>query len=152
MKHSLKKPVVLLIADDDEEDREMTREAFEENFAFSQIHMVTDGLALIDYLFRQGIYADPERSPRPGLILLDLNMPRMDGRQALQHIKSHPELRSIPVIVLTTSHAEEDIFKSYNLGVNCFISKPVSAKDFIEVAQSIGRYWFETVLLPSPSK
>lgn len=152
MKHSLKKPVVLLIADDDEEDREMTREAFEGNFVLSEIQMVTDGLALIEYLFRQGIYADPERSPRPGLILLDLNMPRMDGRQALQQIKSHPELRSIPVVILTTSNAEEDIFKSYNLGVNCFISKPVRSKDFIEVAQSIGRYWFETVLLPSPSK
>ncbi len=150
MKHILKKPVVLLIADDDEEDREMTREAFEENFVLNEIHLVVDGLELIDYLFRRGVYADPERSPRPGLILLDLNMPRMDGRQALEQIKSNPDLRSIPVVILTTSHAEEDIIRSYNLGVNCFINKPVTFKDFIEVTQSLGRYWFEVVQLPSP--
>ncbi|OZI06291.1 two-component system response regulator [Siphonobacter sp. BAB-5385] len=150
MKHILKKPVVLLIADDDEEDRKMTREAFEENFVLHEIHLVVDGLELIDYLFRRGVYADPERSPRPGLILLDLNMPRMDGRQALEQIKSNPDLRSIPVVILTTSHAEEDIIRSYNLGVNCFINKPVTFKDFIEVTQSLGRYWFEVVQLPSP--
>lgn len=150
MKHILKKPVVLLIADDDEDDREMTREAFEENFVLNDIHFVADGVELTDYLFRRGAFTNPETSPRPGLILLDLNMPRMDGRQALQQIKSHPDLRSIPVVILTTSQAEEDIIKSYNLGVNCFITKPVTFKDFIEVTQSVGRYWFEVVQLPSP--
>lgn len=143
-----KKPVVLLVADDDEDDREMTREALEENFVLNEIRFVADGVELTDYLHRRGRYADPASSPRPGLILLDLNMPRKDGREALREIKGNPELRSIPIIVLTTSRAEEDIVKSYDLGVNCFITKPVTFRDFIEVTQSLGRYWFEIVQLP----
>ncbi|MDQ1086754.1 MULTISPECIES: response regulator [unclassified Siphonobacter] len=148
---SKKKPVVILIADDDEEDREMTQEALEENFILNEIHFVEDGLELLDYLLRRGKYENPKLSPRPGLILLDLNMPRMDGREALKHIKSHPDLRRIPVIILTTSHAEEDILRSYDLGVNCFITKPVTFRDFIEVTKSLGKYWFEIVQIPVTS-
>ncbi|MBO9641154.1 response regulator [Siphonobacter aquaeclarae] len=144
-----KKPVVLLVADDDEDDREMTREALEENFVLNEIRFVADGVELTDYLLRRGRYADPASSPRPGLILLDLNMPRKDGREALREIKTNPDLRSIPIIVLTTSQAEEDIVKSYDLGVNCFITKPVTFRDFIEVTKSLGQYWFEIVQLPS---
>lgn len=145
---SKKKPVVLLIADDDEEDREMTQQALQENFILNEIHFVDDGVELLDYLLRRGTYEDPKLSPKPGLILLDLNMPRMDGREALEQIKSHPELCNIPVIILTTSHAEEDILRSYDLGVNCFITKPVTFRDFIEVTKSLGQYWFEIVQIP----
>lgn len=145
---SKKKPVVLLIADDDEEDREMTQQALQENFILNEIHFVEDGVELLDYLLRRGTYEDPKLSPKPGLILLDLNMPRMDGREALEQIKSRPELCNIPVIILTTSHAEEDILKSYDLGVNCFITKPVTFRDFIEVTKSLGQYWFEIVQIP----
>ena len=141
-----KKPIVLLIADDDEDDREMTLEALKENFILNDVRFVEDGVELLDYLFRRGSYQDPASSPKPGLILLDLNMPRMDGREALQQIKTHPELRKIPVIILTTSQAEEDILRSYDLGVNCFITKPVSFRDFIEVTKSLGNYWFEIII------
>ncbi len=146
-----KKPIVLLIADDDEDDREMTLEALKENFILNDVRFVGDGVELLDYLFRRGSYRDPSSSPKPGLILLDLNMPRMDGREALQQIKTHPELRKIPVIILTTSQAEEDILRSYDLGVNCFITKPVTFRDFIEVTKSLGNYWFEIVQIPTIS-
>jgi CheY-like chemotaxis protein len=145
-----KSPVMvnILIADDDPDDRMMTKEALEENYLLNELNFVVDGEDLMDYLYRRGKYSDPQKSPRPGLILLDLNMPKKDGREALKEIKSDPNLKSIPVIVLTTSKAEEDIVKTYNLGVNCFISKPVSFRDLIEVAKSIGKYWFEIVELP----
>ncbi len=146
-----KKPIVLLIADDDEEDREMTLEALKENFILNDVRFVEDGVELLNYLFRRGSYQDPASSPKPGLILLDLNMPRMDGREALQQIKTHPELRKIPIIILTTSQAEEDILRSYDLGVNCFITKPVTFRDFIEVTKSLGNYWFEIVQIPTVS-
>ena len=103
----------------------------------------------MDFLKRRGKYTDPATSPRPDLILLDLNMPRKDGREALMEIKADPELRSIPIIVLTTSKSEQDILKSYDLGVNCFISKPVLFEELIEVVRSIGQYWFDIVKLPN---
>ena len=142
--------ITILIADDDADDREMIREALQENYLLNDLRFVVDGEELMDYLLRRGKYVQPEDSPRPGLILLDLNMPKKDGREALGEIKSHPDLKSIPVIVLTTSKTEEDIFRSYNLGVNCFISKPVSFEELIEVTKSIGKYWFEIVQLPKP--
>lgn len=146
----IKRPVTILIADDDPDDREMTKEALEENYLLNDLRFVVDGEDLMNYLHRKGQYENSENSPRPGLILLDLNMPKKDGREALKEIKSDPHLKSIPVIVLTTSKAEEDILKTYNLGVNCFITKPVSFSELIEVTKSIGKYWFEIVELPNP--
>ncbi len=143
-----KKSINILIADDDPDDRQMTKEALEENYLLNSLHFVEDGEQLLDFLKRRGKYKDPLTSPRPGLILLDLNMPRKDGREALNEIKSDPELKSIPVIIFTTSKAEEDILKSYNLGVNCFITKPVTFSGLLDVARSIGQYWFEIVELP----
>lgn len=149
---TIKKSVLILMADDDEDDRLFTQEAFEENLLLNELRFVSDGVELLDYLKRRNQYANPADSPRPGLILLDLNMPKMDGREALKEIKSDPALRSIPVVMLTTSKAEQDVLQSYDLGVNCFITKPVSFVDFIEVARTLGHYWFDIVQLPNPSK
>ena len=143
-----KRSINILMADDDPDDRQMTKEALEENYLLNKIFFVEDGEELINYLKRKGKYTDPETSPRPGLILLDLNMPKKDGREALREIKSDESLKRIPVIVFTTSKAEEDIIKSYNLGVNCFISKPVTFSGLLEVTRYIGQYWFEIVELP----
>lgn len=140
--------VVIVVADDDEDDRIMTLEAFGESRILNEVRFVEDGVELLDYLSRRGKFADPETSPRPGLILLDLNMPRMDGREALRRIKSDENLRSIPVTVFSTSKAEEDVIRSYDLGVNCFITKPVSFSGLVDVIQQMGSFWFELVELP----
>lgn len=138
----------ILLADDDPDDRLMTREALEEAHVSHPLQTVEDGEELLDYLFaRNKFAADPP--PRPGLILLDLNMPRVDGREALAVIKGDESLRRIPVVVLTTSRAEEDIFRTYDLGVNSFITKPVSFDRLVEVMSSLGNYWLDTVALPS---
>lgn len=142
------KKIVIVVADDDEDDRMMTSEAFQESKLLNDIHFVEDGVELMDYLNRKGKYSDPQMSPRPGLILLDLNMPRMDGREALRMIKTDENLRSIPVTVFTTSKADEDIVRSYNLGVNCFITKPISFSGLVNVIQQIGSFWLELVELP----
>jgi CheY-like chemotaxis protein len=146
------KSVLILIADDDEDDRMFTKEAFEENYLLNEIRFVNDGVELIDYLKRRDKYINPADSPRPGIILLDLNMPKMDGREALREIKSDPSLRSIPVVVLTTSKAEQDVLQTYDLGVNCFITKPVAFSDFIEVTRMLGHYWFDIVQLPNATE
>ena len=138
----------ILLADDDPDDRLMTREALTESRLLNQLDMVEDGEQLMDYLRRNGKYSGLADTPLPGLILLDLNMPRKDGREALKEIKADPELRRIPIVVLTTSQAEEDIFKTYDLGVNSFITKPVGFESFVELMRQLGRYWFEIVLLP----
>ena len=104
--------------------------------------------ALLDYLFHRGAYTDAEKAPRPGVILLDLNMPKKDGREALKEIKAHPDVKDIPIVVFTTSKAEEDIYRSYKLGVNSFITKPVTFERLVEVMQTLGKYWFEIVTLP----
>ena len=140
---------LILIADDDEDDRMLTKEAFDENFEEKEIRFVNDGVELLDYLRRKNKYANPASSPRPSIILLDLNMPKMDGREALREIKSDPKLRTIPVVILTTSKAEQDIIKTYELGVNCFITKPVSFTVFLEVTRTLGHYWFDIVKLPN---
>jgi CheY-like chemotaxis protein len=140
---------LILIADDDEDDRLFTKEAFDENFKEKEIRFVIDGVDLMDYLRRKNKYVDPITSPRPSIILLDLNMPKMDGREALREIKSDPDLRTIPVVILTTSKAEQDVLKTYDLGVNCFITKPVSYTTFVEVTRTIGHYWFDIVKLPN---
>jgi CheY-like chemotaxis protein len=141
-------PITILLADDDEDDRMMTKEALEESRLRNDLRFAVDGQDLMDYLTRQGGYADPAAAPTPGLILLDLNMPRKDGREALQDIKADPALRSIPVVVLTTSGAEEDIIRSYQLGVNSFIRKPVTFDGLVEAMRVLSAYWFEIVELP----
>ena len=148
MSHSNGNSITILIADDDAEDRMMIREALVESRVANDLYEVEDGEQLLDYLHRRGAFAAPAETPRPGLILLDLNMPRMDGREALRVIKSDPELRRIPVIVLTTSQAEEDIYRTYDLGVSSFITKPVEFGALVDIMKTIGKYWFEIVELP----
>ncbi|MGQ9732043.1 MAG: response regulator [Candidatus Zipacnadales bacterium] len=140
--------ITILVADDDPEDCLLLREAFEESRIANRLLFVSDGEQLVDYLYRRGAYADPATSPRPGLILLDLNMPRKDGREVLAEIKSDPDLRKIPVVILTTSKAEEDICRSYRLGVNSYITKPVTFESLVEVVKTLGQYWLGIVELP----
>jgi CheY-like chemotaxis protein len=146
------RPITILLADDDEEDLEMTQEALRESRLGNNIRTARDGEELMDYLLRRGRYADAADSPKPGLILLDLNMPKKDGREALAEIKANPDLRNIPVIVLTTSKAEEDVFCTYDLGVNSFITKPVTFPGLVEAMQVVSQYWFELVELPRGSR
>ena len=141
-------PITILLADDDAEDRQLTLEALAESRVRNDLHTVCDGEELMDYLHRRGRYADPATSPRPGLILLDLAMPKMDGREALAQIKRDPSLRQIPVIVMTTSSAEEDICRSYDLGASSYVTKPISFAALVDVMKGIGRYWLEIVELP----
>lgn len=140
--------VTILMADDDEDDCMLAREALAESRLAHELHIVEDGEELMDYLYRRGQYAEQSSSPRPALILLDLNMPKKDGREALREIKTDPNLRQIPVVVLTTSKLEEDIYRTYDLGANSFITKPVMFASLIEVMKTIGKYWFEIVELP----
>ena len=148
MLHRRSKPVIILMADDDEDDRLLTRDALIENRIVNDLYFVEDGEDLMDYLYRRGNYSEPGVAPQPTLILLDLNMPRKDGREALAEIKQDPELRSIPVVVLTTSKAEEDILKTYDLGVSSFITKPVDFQSMVSIMKTLGTYWFEIVHLP----
>lgn len=141
------KPITILMADDDDDDRRLTREALLEGRLVNDLRFVENGEELLDYLRHQGKYASAQ-PPRPGLILLDLNMPRKDGRTVLKEIKSDPELRQIPVVVLTTSKADEDVFKSYDLGVNSYIVKPVTFEALVDILQTLEKYWFEIVELP----
>lgn len=147
-----KNSITILIADDDPEDRMLMEDAFLESRLLNDLRFVEDGEQLMDYLHRRGRYTNPEISPRPGIILLDLNMPKKDGREALSEIKSDPNLRQIPVVVLTTSRAEEDVIRSYELGVNSFISKPVTFSAMVELLKTLRTYWFEMVELPFPMK
>ncbi len=139
--------ITILMADDDADDRMLAEDAMRENRLENSFRCVEDGQELMDYLNRSGRYAD-RPAPRPGLILLDLNMPRKDGRQALTEIKSDPELRQIPVVVLTTSKTEEDVLRSYDLGANSFITKPVTFDGLVEIVRALGTYWFKIVELP----
>jgi CheY-like chemotaxis protein len=142
--------ITILMADDDEEDRMLTREALQDSRLANDMQFVADGKELLDYLRREGKYAGPDvDAPRPGVILLDLNMPKMDGREALAMIKADEDLRRIPVVVLTTSKDEEDIFRTYDLGVSSFITKPVTFAGLVEVMATWTRYWFEIVELPN---
>ena len=138
----------ILMADDDADDRLMAQDAFDEVHLANELHFVEDGEALLDYLYRRGHYATRSAGQEPGLILLDLNMPKKDGREALREIKSDPELRQISIVVLTTSKAEEDIYSSYDSGASSFISKPVTFEGLVDVMKGLGRYWFEIVDLP----
>lgn len=137
------------MADDDADDRLLAKDALTECRLTNELHFVENGEELLDYLFRRGRYSQQVDSPRPGLILLDLNMPRKDGREALKEIKADPDLRKIPVVVLTTSKADTDIGRIYELGANSFISKPVTFDSLVNVMKIIGKYWFEIVELPA---
>ncbi len=142
------RPIVILMADDDADDRMLTHDALEESHLANGLRFVADGEELMDYLLHRGNFADPAGAPRPGVILLDLNMPRKDGREALAEIKADPSLRRIPVVILTTSKAEEDVYRSYDLGANSYITKPVTFDSLVEVMRGLGRYWLEIVELP----
>jgi CheY-like chemotaxis protein len=140
------KTITILLADDDADDRLLVQEAFEENHLLNVMDTVEDGEELMDYLYRRGKYNE---ATRPSMILLDLNMPRKSGLEALREIRADADLKSIPVVVLTTSKAEEDIIRSYELGVNSFIVKPVTFESLVELVKTLGRYWFQIVELPA---
>jgi CheY-like chemotaxis protein len=142
------KPVVFLMADDDPDDRLLINEAFKESLLCNSLYFVEDGVQLLDYLRHEGAYADRQVSPTPDLILLDLNMPRKDGREALAEIKNDARLRYIPVVVLTTSKAEEDIMRSYDIGAASYITKPVTFDGLVEAIKGLGQYWVQIVRLP----
>lgn len=142
------KAIVILMADDDAEDVMLARDALAESRLANSLNVVEDGEELLDYLYQRGKYNE-SNAPRPGLILLDLNMPRLDGREALLRVKSDPSLRRIPVVVLTTSKAEEDVFRSYDLGANSYITKPVTFDSLVNVVRSLAEYWFGIVMLPT---
>ncbi|PKV62637.1 response regulator [Pontibacter ramchanderi] len=144
------RPIVILIADDDAEDRMLIKEALDENRLSNAIQFVENGEELMDYLHNRGNFADKEKYQTPGLILLDLNMPKKDGREALKEIKADEHLRVLPVVVLTTSKAEEDILRTYDLGVSSFITKPVTFTALVDVMKTLSKYWFEIVELPKP--
>lgn len=146
--NSARHPITILLADDDADDRMMVRDALNESRLANGLRCVEDGEQLMDYLHQRGAYRDPASSPRPGLLLLDLNMPKKDGREALKEIKADPMLRRMPVVVLTTSKAEEDIYRTYDLGVSSFITKPVTFEGLVVVMKALARYWFEIVELP----
>jgi CheY-like chemotaxis protein len=147
--HNNHTPITILLADDDPEDRLLTREALQESRCMNKLETVADGEELLDYLNHRGQFAGLNGSPLPGLILLDLNMPKKDGREALKEIKSDPKLRRIPIVVLTTSQAEEDIYRTYDLGVNSFITKPVKFAGLVELMKTLSHYWVEFVELPT---
>ena len=138
----------ILMVDDDQDDRMMTEKALRKNRVINPILFLADGEELMDYLKRKGKFSNAETSPRPCFILLDLNMPRMDGRKALLFLKADPDLKKIPVVVLSTSSAEEDILRSYNLGANSFITKPVHFDGLVATMESLKNYWLEIVELP----
>lgn len=140
--------ITILLADDDPDDRQLTKEAFAECHLVNQVDFVEDGEQLMDYLLRRGQYESMKNDPLPGLVLLDLNMPRKDGREALKEIKAHPDLKRIPIVVLTTSKAEEDILRTYDLGVNSYVTKPVTFQSLVDTIKVLGKYWFEIVELP----
>lgn len=148
MAETLKRPAIILLAEDDLGDQELTKRALEEGKVENELYIVKDGEEALDYLFRRGRYTDPETSPRPDLFLLDLNMPKLDGRQVLEQICSIHELRNIRVVVLTTSRQEEDITRSYDLGVHSYITKPVDLDQFFNVIRTLEEYWFQIVVLP----
>ena len=142
------KPSVILLAEDDSDDRLLLQDAINECKWGGELHYVENGEELLDYLSRRGKYQPPANAPWPGLILLDLNMPRKDGREALRAIKADAKMRQIPVVVLTTSKADTDIASLYELGANSFISKPVNFEGLVDVIRALGQYWFQIVQLP----
>jgi CheY-like chemotaxis protein len=149
MRGKNKIPITILICDDDEDDRMLTQQALEDAHVSNDVRFVEDGEQLLNYLYQRGEFGgEMGKAPRPGLILLDLNMPKMDGREALKLIKEDPTLCDIPIVVLSTSRLDQDIIRSYQLGVNSFITKPVTFTGLVEAMNVLGRYWLEIVELP----
>lgn len=142
---SLPKFIEILLVEDSPADILLTREAFKNNKIANKIYVAEDGIQALDFLYKRGQYAS---APRPDLILLDLNLPRKNGREVLAEIKADPDLRAIPIVVLTTSNDEEDILKAYNLNANCYVIKPVGFENFMKAMQSIRNFWFSVVTLP----
>ncbi|MEO5951712.1 MAG: response regulator [Chloroflexia bacterium] len=140
------------MADDDADDRLLAKDALLESRLVNDLYLVADGQELMDYLQHKGKYDDPTSSPRPGVILLDLNMPKKDGFEALTEIRNDPALRQIPVVILTTSKTEEDIYKGYDLGANSFVTKPVTFEGLVSAMKALGQYWFEIVELPTRNR
>jgi CheY-like chemotaxis protein len=143
-----KKCAVILLAEDDPGDQKLTKKAFGDGKIDNELHIVENGEEALDYLMRRGKYEDPASSPRPDLFLLDLNMPKIDGRQVLEEMKQNPDCPNIPTVVLTTSKQEEDIIRTYDLGIKSYITKPVNFGSFVEAIQILGQYWFKLVVLP----
>ena len=143
------KPITLLMADDDPGDRLLAAEALKDARLINELRFVENGEELMDYLLARGNFKSPADAPRPGLILLDLNMPRKDGRTVLKEIKNHPDLCHIPIAVLTTSKDDADIYRSYDLGVNSYIVKPVTFEAIVDTLQTLEKHWFQIVELPS---
>lgn len=142
---SLPKFIEILLVEDSPADILLTREAFKNNKIANKIYVAEDGIQALDFLYKRGQYVS---APRPDLILLDLNLPRKNGREVLAEIKADPDLRTIPIVVLTTSNDEEDILKAYNLNANCYVIKPVGFENFMKAMQSIRNFWFSVVTLP----
>jgi two-component system, chemotaxis family, response regulator Rcp1 len=140
------RPIEILLIEDSPSDAALTYEALEAGKIVNKLVRVEDGVEAMEYLRRQGKYS---QASRPDLILLDLNMPRMDGREVLRELKTDPEFKIIPIVVLTTSRAEQDVLRSYELNANCYITKPVDFKQFIDVVKSIKQFWLTVVRLPS---
>ena len=138
-------PVEILLVEDNPGDHRLTTEAMHEGKVYNNLHWAKDGVEALDFLKRRGKFAN---APRPDIILLDLNLPKKDGREVLSEIKQDDDLRSIPVVILTTSQAEEDVLRSYDLHANCYVTKPVDLDKFIVVVQSIDRFWLNVVTLP----
>lgn len=145
---SSKKALTILMADDDADDRLLAEEAMVESRVLNELHFVENGVELLSYLRGEGKYSNRENYPLPGLVLLDLNMPKMDGREALAELKNDPVLKRIPVVILTTSKAEEDMLKGYDLGAASYIAKPVTFDVLVELMRTLGKYWVEFVELP----
>ena len=144
--HTLQAPLEMLLVEDNPDDVDLTIEALEDTKVANRLHVVTDGVAALSFLRREGKYV---QAPRPAVILLDLNLPKKDGREVLADIKADPILRRIPVIILTTSSADEDIQRAYDMHANCFITKPVDFEQFVQVVQAIENFWLTVVQLPS---
>ena len=145
-----RRAITILMGDDDEDDRLLTQDALAESRVLNTLYCVEDGVELLEYLRREGEYQDKAKSPRPDLILLDLNMPRKDGREALKEIKENPDLKGIPVVILTTSKQEEDKVKGYDLGAASYIAKPVNFEGLVDLMKTLGKYWIEFVEFPEP--
>lgn len=149
MSDSHKIPITILVCDDDEDDRLMTQQALQDAHISNTVRFVEDGEQCLDYLYQRGKYGGEQGlAPRPGLILLDLNMPKIDGREVLKAIKGDPHFKDIPVVVLSTSSTDQDVARSYQLGVNSFITKPVTFSGLVDAMNVLGRYWLEIVELP----
>lgn len=142
------RPAVILLVDDDKGDQELMLRSLRKAKIYNQLHIVEDGEQALDYLFRRGKYRDPSSAPFPDLVLLDLNLPRIDGREVLRQIRENPKLKRLVVVVITTSKQEEDIVRTYDLGVNSYVTKPVDFKQFTEVISHIEHYWLQVVVLP----